>query len=223
MLPGHRSINTAITMGTIIAYFVIIALLVRSLARSGKKSRGRQGEKKVSSRLRVLSGKGKGTLLNDVLLRRENGGTSQIDHVFVTAAGVFSIETKNYRGVISGEPGDQEWVQTTRRSCKPFESPIMQNRGHIEALRELLGQKYPDLKYHSLVVFPSRHLIHVEDPRVVSRKELQQAILSHTVGNMGHDEVREIARMIRQADITSRRERRRHIREVKRMRRKTGR
>lgn len=202
-------------MGTIIAYLIIISLLVRALVRTGKRSKGRQGEKKVSSRLQALTKKGKFNVLNDVLLRKDSGATSQLDHVVVGEAGVFVIETKNFKGVITGEPGDAEWWQDTGHADSPFENPLCQNRGHIAALKELLGVKFPDLKYHSLAVFPSRHLLHVEDARVVSRKELQGAILSHTVKNISADDIDEITGIIKSANITSRRDRRRHIRDVK--------
>ena len=206
-------------MGTAIAYLVILALLIRRLARSGKKVRGRKGEKKVSSRLRALCRGGKFRAFNDILLRRKSGFTSQIDHVLVGETGVFVIETKNYKGRITGETDEPEWHQTTRRSSNGFENPLLQNKGHIRALTELLGEKYPDLKCHSLIVFPSRHLIDVEDPRVISRQEIRQAIVSHTVKTLSREDVAEISRMIRKANITSRRERRRHIRETrKRMR-----
>ena len=36
-------------------------------------------------------------VLNDVMVRTQNGKTSQIDHIVVSAYGIFVIETKNYR------------------------------------------------------------------------------------------------------------------------------
>ena len=42
-------------------------------------------------------------LLNNVTLTTENG-TTQIDHILVTEAGLFVIETKHYTGWIPGRP-----------------------------------------------------------------------------------------------------------------------
>ena len=41
-------------------------------------------------------------LLHDVTLPMEGGGTTQIDHIIVSAFGLFVIETKNMKGWIFG-------------------------------------------------------------------------------------------------------------------------
>jgi len=203
-------------MGTIIAYLTIITLLLSSLLRSGKKGKGRKGEKKVSSILRSLGKSGKYEVLDDILVRKENGFTAQIDHVVVSEAGVFVVETKNYKGRIEGEPNGQEWIQDIKGHVSFFENPLIQNRGHIAALKGLLSGTYPELKYLSLAVFPSRHLLKVDDPRVVSRSELKGEISSHSVKSLSPEEVDSISKMIRSANITSRKERRKHVRDAKR-------
>ena len=38
------------------------------------------------------------------------GGTTQIDHVFVSVLGVFVVETKNMAGWIFGSERDREWT-----------------------------------------------------------------------------------------------------------------
>ena len=86
-------------------------------------------------------------LLNDVLLR-SGGGTAQIDHILISPAGVFVIETKDMGGWIFASPGQQRWTQTFRAgrwsrmmgiTSKRFSfyNPLLQNEGHARALVKL--------------------------------------------------------------------------------------
>ncbi len=86
-------------------------------------------------------------LLNDVLLP-SGGGTAQIDHILISPAGVFVIETKDMGGWIFASPGQQRWTQTLPagrwyrmmgiKSWRfPFYNPLRQNEGHAKALVKL--------------------------------------------------------------------------------------
>ena len=86
-------------------------------------------------------------LLNNVLLP-SGGGTAQIDHILISPAGVFVIETKDMGGWIFASPGQQRWTQTFRagrwsrmmgiKSKRfPFYNPLLQNEGHAKALVKL--------------------------------------------------------------------------------------
>lgn len=207
-------------MGTLAVYIIILAVLISELLHCGKKSKGKRGEDSVSSRLVRLKKKGKYNILNDLLIGVKKGGTSQIDHVVVGQAGIFVIETKNYRGQITGDSREYEWTQRLHGKENTFENPLKQNRGHIDALKGLLGSQFPELKYHSLVVFPSRNLLSVDDVRVISRKELERTVLSHTVKLLSEDEVEQITDIIRRANITSKRERKEHVRQICRRQKK---
>ena len=49
-------------------------------------------------------------VLHDIILKTEKG-TTQIDHVVISRYGVFTIETKNYRGEIYGDDTRKKWTQ----------------------------------------------------------------------------------------------------------------
>ena len=86
-------------------------------------------------------------LLNDVLLP-SGQGTAQIDHILVSPAGVFLIETKELNGWLFGGPGQKQWTQSfaagrwsrkagiTSKQFK-FYNPLLQNEGHANALVNL--------------------------------------------------------------------------------------
>lgn len=90
--------------------------------------------------------------LNNVTLPKENGMTTQIDHIIISQYGIFVIETKNYKGWIFGNEKQENWTQVIKGGKKfQFYNPIRQNYGHIKTLSKLLGL---DLSYfHGIVWF----------------------------------------------------------------------
>ena len=81
-------------------------------------------------------------------------GTSQIDHVVVSSKGIFVLETKNYTGWIFGSENSQNWTQVIYKRKEKFYNPIWQNFGHIQALKEYLGENTTqDIPFSSIIVF----------------------------------------------------------------------
>ncbi len=77
-------------------------------------------------------------ILND--LDVHDGSTSaQNDHVVVTPAGLFVIETKAYGGTLSGSADDDKWKQIKdykgNKSKKYVTNPIVQNEYHLKVLK----------------------------------------------------------------------------------------
>jgi hypothetical protein len=89
-------------------------------------------------------------LINNVTLPTENG-TTQIDHILVTEAGLFIIETKHYTGWILGNPRDDYWMQVIYHKKSRFRNPLLQNYGHIKAVQALF--KLPERQFIGVVVF----------------------------------------------------------------------
>lgn len=122
-------------------YIWIIALMVLSALVTIIKPRikGKMGEATVSMLLKKLD-KNKYQVVNDVLLSAEGGNTrtTQIDHVVVSIYGIFSIETKNYKGQIYGSESSAKWTQNIYGHKYSFMNPIYQNYAHVKALNALL-------------------------------------------------------------------------------------
>jgi restriction system protein len=89
-------------------------------------------------------------LLNNVTLQTPEA-TTQIDHVLVTTAGIFVIETKHYQGWIFGGPDQAQWTQTIYKKKSRFQNPIRQNYGHLKTLQSLFT--LPSDNFFPLVVF----------------------------------------------------------------------
>jgi hypothetical protein len=79
------------------------------------------------------------------------GGTTQIDHVFVSRFGIFVLETKNMKGWIFGGENQAQWTQQLYKQSFKFQNPLRQNAKHVMALEAAL-QMPPDT-IHSIVTF----------------------------------------------------------------------
>jgi len=118
-----------------------------------------RGERRVRSRLQRRYPDW--TLLNDVLLPTAHG-TTQIDHILLSPAGLFVIETKDMSGWILGGPVQKQWTQSfpagrlarrvgIRSNQFKFYNPLSQNQGHANALINLGVANWPWLR--PVVVF----------------------------------------------------------------------
>ena len=93
----------------ILLIIILVVSLFIYLARyNSAKQKGKRGEMRLSAILSKLSDEY--TILNDLVFRTEKG-TTQIDHIVVSKYGIFTIETKNYRGEIYGDDNRKEWTQ----------------------------------------------------------------------------------------------------------------
>ena len=72
--------------------------------------KGTNGEYKIYSRLRPYEQYG-GRFLFNLYLPKKDGNTTEIDMLFITPKCAFVIESKNYRGEITGNYDDIFWNQ----------------------------------------------------------------------------------------------------------------
>lgn len=128
----------------IVPFLVLIRILMPDW------SKGTLGEHKVNAGISRLLDQNVYRLIKNVTLPIGNS-TTQIDHLIVSPFGIFVIETKNMKGWIFGQPHQAQWTQVIYRFKHKFQNPLLQNKMHVEALRDLLGLR-PDC-LHSVVVF----------------------------------------------------------------------
>lgn len=186
----------------IIVVFAVVVLFVKSLE-ANPEAKGRRGEAKVSAILHSLPSD-EYCVLNDIVL--DNGsGMSQIDHIVVSLYGIFVIETKNYKGWIFGSETNPYWTQTIYGYKSKFYNPILQNNGHVRALRRMLSA-YRAIPIIPIVAFSrecdlkNRHLLRSQ---VVYYGELRKTIRYYTERVMTAPQVNEIARYIQSNNLTS--------------------
>lgn len=120
---------------------------------------GKLGEKLTERELKLVRLFGrKGKILKNIYLPKEEGGTSEIDVVYITPKGIFVIESKNYSGWIFGDEKSAYWTASLPNGQKNrFYSPIKQNQTHIKWLNLYLeSHGFQDVPMYSLIVFSER-------------------------------------------------------------------
>jgi len=102
--------------------------------------KGRKGEAAVAE---VLARAGL-PALHDVVLR-DGRGLTQVDHLVRLPGRIVVLETKALAGVVTGGVRDRHWVQHLRDGAvrTSFLNSLVQNHGHIRAVRELAGAGVP--------------------------------------------------------------------------------
>jgi hypothetical protein len=81
-------------------------------------------------------------------------GRAQIDHILICPRGVYTLETKNYRGTIYGNADKQNWSQVINQRKRSFYNPVKQAVGHSVALRSFLRENgFPRVWVNTIVVF----------------------------------------------------------------------
>lgn len=113
--------------------------------------KGARGERHVHGSLASVLDKTDYRVFSDVILPTRSA-TTQVDHIVLSRFGIFVIETKNMSGWIFGSLDQAKWTQVLKGGKKrQFQNPINQNRGHVRAVKRVLGVDERTL--HNFVVF----------------------------------------------------------------------
>lgn len=150
------------------------------------------------------------------LLFDVNGTTVQIDHVVVSLYGIFVIETKNYKGVITGTEDDENWQYSIYGNKYTFRNPILQNQAHIGAICYVL--KTTELPILPIVAFvgDSTLKLNVKHYPIVSLEELYDFVAQYNEECISPDDARTIAERLWAANISSPETEAKHKEEVER-------
>lgn len=171
----------------LLLFLALIIKIIRPL------TKGILGEITVTFFLKFLS-KNDYRVIHNVTLY-SNGYKSQIDHIIVSKFGVFVIETKNYKGWIMGSEHAQYWTQVIYKSKKRLYNPILQNHGHVKALKNTL-LNYPNIKYIPIVVFTWKSTLKIstssEVIKIFSLLKTIKRHKQHTLTDLLKDEIFEI-------------------------------
>lgn len=164
--------------------------------------RGEEGERTVALLLGALPD-GQYRLFHDVMLPSAFGLT-QIDHVVLSIYGIFVIETKNYRGWITGGVQSENWTEHLYRKQYHFRNPLLQNYAHIKALMELLEIPSKEVLI-SIVAFSDEADLRVQSAgeHVIHFSQLQDCILSYEQMIFSEEEIDGMALRLSEADADS--------------------
>ena len=116
-------------------------------------TRGEWSERRVVLRL-LKMGINPKAIFHDLYIQKPNGEYTQVDVAVATKAGIIVFEVKDYSGWIFGNEHQKYWTQLLAygKEKHRFYNPVMQNSGHILAIRQCLQQN-PDTPFYSVIVF----------------------------------------------------------------------
>ena len=126
--------------------------------------KGAEGEKTVSDILETYPDNW--YVFNDMRI-----GTAQIDHIIVCPKGVYTIETKNYKGAIYGDAEDRYWTQVIEREYVEehkyeFYNPAKQGKKHSLELSKYLNKYGYECPVHTIVVFTTKSRLNILSHKV---------------------------------------------------------
>ncbi len=169
------------------------------------------GEKIVAA---ILSGlpKQQYRVVNNVMLGTEYG-TTQIDHVVVSVYGIFVIETKNYKGWITGSEFGDYWTKNMYGKKYKFQNPLKQNYAHVKALEDKLV--VAEDKLIPIVAFSNNSDIKVKTSKpVVYISQLKKVIKVFDEIKFEEDELDIYVEKLKKANITTAEARRDHVKQI---------
>lgn len=181
-------------------------------------SKGKVGEKVVAGKLNLLP-KDQYRVLNNVMIPTPKG-SSQIDHVIVSIYGIFVIETKNYKGWIYGGEHAEYWTQNIYGNKYQLYNPILQNAGHVRALRHVL-KDYEPLPILPIVAFSGRAdiKVKVEEACVVYWNQIRKVINRFKEKRLTWSQVNEICEAVQMAQLKPGKEvNKQHLKDIRRAR-----
>lgn len=192
---------------------ILIIVLVLFFLIYKKKIKGIIGEKTVSSILYFLDST-KYNVVNNIVIKNDEG-TSQIDHAVVSDFGIFVIETKNFKGWIVGGEKSEFWTQVIFKYRNKFYNPLLQNSGHIKALKKCLVD-YPHIKYHSIIVFSNNANIKINTSQdVINSSQLLRTIKRYSEINLTELEKEKITQKINLSNVSESYNKGQHIKSIK--------
>lgn len=198
-------------IGVVVLVLISILILIKSYE---SKVKGYVGEKLVAKKLSKLN-KRKYKIINNLLLKTLKG-TAQIDHIVISQYGIFVIETKNYKGIITGNEYDDNWNQILFNNKEVLRNPIKQNNGHIKALKDVI----PALRYkkiNSIILFTKRSNLKVNtETTVIYYNKVNKVIKRSRKKEFTKEEVDYIYKKLNELNVDCFKQRVVHVKNVKR-------
>ncbi len=196
----------------ILVFIIVIIVINIVISKSLYRIKGKIGEYIVAGILKSLPAEDY-IVFNDVTIKSRSC-TSQIDHLVISAFGIFVIETKCYKGWIFGSEEGEKWTQVLYTEKQQFYNPIQQNRGHIKALKHNLS-KYSHIPYYTIIVLAGEGEFKTFDQvktTVIYPGSLRETILGMSTHRfLTGSQVAEIREIIQKISIDSEKYRQLHI------------
>ncbi len=190
-------------------FTLVLIILGYFFKKTLSKIKGSIGEETVKRELNKLNNNY--LVLNDIMLFSDNK-THQIDHLVISDFGIIVIEMKNYSGTIIGNEHDKIWIQKVGKQTNKLNNPIIQNHGHILALKDITKEK--ENKFISIICFGNNSILKINTTtKVVKIKDLNKTIKAYKTKRINNKE--DIYNTIKKANIVDKNIRKNHVKMIK--------
>lgn len=192
----------------LLIFFIALSITFKAFQ---PKIKGYLGEKSVAVVLSFLPSD-EYKVINNILIK-SNDRTIQVDHLVVSIYGIFVIETKNYKGWITGSDNSEYWTKNMFGNKYKFYNPIKQNKAHILALSRQLA--LPLNKFIPIVVFSNKADLKVNTVHnVIYTAQLNRIIKEYLDIKFSENEIKKLYDKIFLLNIMSSKTRKQHVLEV---------
>ena len=198
--------------------------------------KGKKFEQEIDKVLTKIAINKGGLEFHDLMFKFGNT-TTQIDNVLLTDKAIYVIEAKNYSGYIFGSIQQDQWTATlkTTKNYKTksgrtysksfvnkyqFYNPYKQNETHVKALENILSNHPP---VYNIVVFSNRSSLQKinnnPDQYIIQLKDLNKLIdkIENSINKTSSiNEMIQIVEDIFFENITEKKARKNHIKDIKR-------
>lgn len=196
-------------MEIILCVVIFVACIVLGITPS--KIKGYLGEKNVAAHLSYLPSE-KYKIIHDILIE-SNNRTVQIDHLVLSIYGIFVIETKNYKGWITGSDDFEYWTKNMYGNKYKFYNPVKQNNAHIVVLSRRLG--VPLNKFISIIAFSDEADLEIDTTHnIVYISEINELIIRYSDMKFSEMDIQKLYEKISSLNIVSSKARKQHVSEV---------
>lgn len=192
-------------LGCVVISYLLYRRNMKLLCSVSSPDRGNRAERRLVIKM-LKKGVHPKAIFHDLYLQKKNGEFSQIDIVVAMPQGLLAIEVKDYSGWLFGNEKQRYWIQILNygRERYRFYNPLIQNAGHIKALREQSAQ-FAHLPIFNIVLFAGnctlKNISYWADNTFVGYDSDIAYVLKKVNGSHAaeYTDKREVARVLRQA------------------------
>ena len=155
--------------------FILLALFMIAKHNYGILNAGVKGEQQTYEILKRLP-KDFTVITNPVIHNR--GSVNELDFVVIGTNGVYVVETKNYRGIITGSTSSQNWKQIKHGKNKTYEKEVKNPAKQVYRQGRRMNEMFIDFGI-SADVFPILYFVDDRSQlKITDDAELNVAIIN---------------------------------------------
>lgn len=222
-ITKRPAVNTRTGIGDINYYKTEYFAQTRLPQSSIELDKGKAGEYAIYKQLQdyLLTG---GKFLFNAYIIKDNNRTTELDVMLIHTCGIIVFESKNYSGWIYGKEDEDNWTETFAKGRYTqkvsFYNPILQNKNHIKALRDVIKE---DIPIFNIIVFSDRCnlsgiRVKYSDIKIINLRDVTKAVYEIMIkyqDNIDQMKINELYNKLYPSTQVSERIKQQHVQDIK--------